>query len=162
MKMGSLQVRWPTHFAMYAKSSLIAIIALSATLALAGVNEDLIKAAQRGDLAEVKRLISEGADVNAKNEKGSPALMYACEKGHTAVVKELLAKGADVNFVHKNGFTPIFLATVMNYPAVVKELLAKGANVNVRTAGVSPLGYAAQWGHVEIRDMLVKAGARQD
>jgi hypothetical protein len=39
--------------------------------AIARVNEDLIKAARRGDLPEVKRLIAKGADVNGKNIYGN-------------------------------------------------------------------------------------------
>jgi len=41
--------------------SVMAVIALWATVAIAGVNEDLIKAAESGDLTNVKSLIASGA-----------------------------------------------------------------------------------------------------
>ena len=36
---------------------LMAVLALWVTVAIAGINEDLINASKRGDLAEVKRLL---------------------------------------------------------------------------------------------------------
>jgi hypothetical protein len=51
-------------------ASFLAVLALLTTVAIAGVNEDLITASMRGDLPEVKRLLAKGADVNAKKKGG--------------------------------------------------------------------------------------------
>lgn len=40
-------------------------------------NQDLIDAAGKGDLETVKRLLANGADVNAKDNDGKTALMVA-------------------------------------------------------------------------------------
>jgi len=45
--------------------SVMAVVTLWATVAIAGVNEDLIEAAKRGDVAGVKRLVGKGSEVNA-------------------------------------------------------------------------------------------------
>jgi len=55
------------------------------------VNEDLMKAAFRGDLPEVKRLVAKGAEVNAKANNGETALIAALKNGHPEV-RELLIK----------------------------------------------------------------------
>ena len=47
-----------------------------------------------GDRAEVKTLINDGADVNAKDEYGDTALMAAAENGYTEIVESLKASDA--------------------------------------------------------------------
>jgi hypothetical protein len=67
-----LKAHWLTGFKVRPATSRIAILALLATVALAVVNEDLFKAAERGDLPEVKRLLTRGADVNIKGVMAEP------------------------------------------------------------------------------------------
>jgi len=50
-----------------------------------------MKAAFRGDLPEVKRLVAKGAEVNAKANNGETALIAALKNGHPEV-RELLIK----------------------------------------------------------------------
>lgn len=45
----------------------------------------------------------QGANINAKSEKGSTSLHYAAKTGHTAVAELLIAKGADINAPDKDG-----------------------------------------------------------
>ena len=61
---------------------LIVVFALWANVAIAGVNENLLEAAKRGDLDEVTSLVDKGADVNAKDNRGATALMFASDNGH--------------------------------------------------------------------------------
>ena len=61
------------------------------------INADLIQAAIDGDLIELKRLIGQGADVNAKTKYGWSALMKAAYEGHKEIVELLIHAGADVN-----------------------------------------------------------------
>ena len=63
----------------------------------------LITAAQSGDIAKVKKLLDDGADVEAQTDGGGTALHFAAKgkrfsfrEGHYAnVVKRLLEHGAD-------------------------------------------------------------------
>jgi len=48
-----------------------------------------LTAAKQGDTNQVKALLDKGADVNAKDEDGFPALMYAKERGYTEIVEVL-------------------------------------------------------------------------
>ena len=70
------------------------------------LNENLVFACQRGDVAEAKWLLSLGASPNALGIKGmDDALGAASEGGHRELVELLLSRGAKVgheNFYGKN------------------------------------------------------------
>jgi ankyrin repeat protein len=50
-------------------------------------------------------LVSAGAEVNARDEAGTPALMLAAQRGQAALVRLLLARGADVRATDRQGNT---------------------------------------------------------
>ncbi len=62
-----------------------------------GSKMTLAAAAALGDVEEVKRLLGDGADVNARDKSGGTPLMAASQSGNLEVVKLLLEKGADVD-----------------------------------------------------------------
>ena len=98
-----------------------------------GKNMDLIEAATRGDLDMVRGFLAQGADINARNDKGVTALYRASFCGHRDVVDLLLANGASVDFKARNGSTPLFAAAQNGYRDVAELLLDKGADINART-----------------------------
>jgi ankyrin repeat protein len=63
--------------------------------------QDLMRAVQAGDLAEVRKAIEAGADVNEKSpvlatgNDGQTPLLVACFLGHTEIVRALLDAGAN-------------------------------------------------------------------
>ncbi len=140
---------------------LLVVAALWATVAQPRVNEDLIKSARCGDQTKVKNLLSNGAEVNAKDKNGVTALLLASQNGHREVVEILLAKGAEVNAKEKKyGFTPLMLAAQNGHRGVVEVLLGKGAEVNVRSQDSSTALMAASGeGHQKIVEALLTKGA---
>ena len=59
-----------------------------------------------------------------------------------------------------NGFTPIHLACKLGYLDMVQLLLKSKANINsLSTEDESPLIIAAQFGHWEVVEFLLKHGA---
>ena len=88
--------------------------------------DDLIKAAGRGDLARVKALLDAKADVNAKLEDCTTALIFASQKGYLEVVRALLDEKADVNTKGTSGATALTLAS-MNGNRKILDLLKKAA-----------------------------------
>ncbi|UCF17740.1 MAG: ankyrin repeat domain-containing protein, partial [Phycisphaerales bacterium] len=61
------------------------------------LDESLLQAAANGDIAQVKSLLSKGADIIVTSRGRQTALHNAAYGGHTDVVKLLIARGADVN-----------------------------------------------------------------
>ncbi len=91
------------------------------------INQELIKAAEKGDTAAVKALLDRGADVNAKDENGGTALMEAALLGNNATVQALLEAGADVNAKNKYGRTALMMAAAEGYTEIVELLKKAGA-----------------------------------
>ena len=104
---------------------------------------DLHWAAIEGDVAEVKRLIAAGADLNATETLwgGERALHWAAHGG-SDVVRALIAAGASLEARDDAGDTALFESLRPDdggYLALT-ALLAAGANPNaVRSGGWSPL-----------------------
>lgn len=57
--------------------------------------EALCKAAERGQVARIRELLSEGTPVDGKDKIGSTPLMHAAESGQVEAVRVLLDAGAD-------------------------------------------------------------------
>ena len=76
---------------------------INAISGMVNTNEALIITAGRGKTEAMKALIDAGANVNAKNNIGSTALMWAADYGHAEAIKVLLNAGADVNIRNNRG-----------------------------------------------------------
>jgi hypothetical protein len=81
-------------------------------------------AAKKGDIEEVKRLITKGYDVNAKDINGNTPLHDASYEGNKILVDLLIANGADVNTINNEGIS----ALDMEKLALVDNLIISGAN----------------------------------
>jgi hypothetical protein len=109
-------------------------------ISCANKQERLLGAAGNGDLETVKYLISNGANINCKNEEGESPLSYAIMWEHEAVVQYLVSNGADPNIRNNLGMTPLFMVHKPNYAAI---LLSHGANINaISNDGNTVLSYA--------------------
>ena len=97
-----------------------------------------------------------GADVYAKANNGTTALIAASREGHKEVVQALLDKGADVNTKANNGTTALIAASQEGHKEVVQALLDKGADVNAKNnGGIPALIIAALTGHKEVVELLL-------
>jgi len=127
---------------------------------------ELMRAAKKGDLALVRKLLAEGADVNARNRSGRTPLIYACAYGRVGpeVVETLLAAGADANATDRDaGRTPLIYACEHGRvgPEVVEALLAAGADPNVAEKdGRTALNVAAALATTAVVRALLEGGAR--
>ncbi|KAH8589200.1 hypothetical protein B0O99DRAFT_692766 [Bisporella sp. PMI_857] len=79
----------------------------------------IIEAASDGDIARVDKLISLGANVNARDRWGWSALSMCGYGGHLEICRTLLDHGADLDNVDVDGDTPESLATNRGHAAVV-------------------------------------------
>ena len=75
-----------------------------------GVDRDLIEGIKKGHAAIVQAFLAKGADVNARDGGGGPALHWAVGGGRTEIVELLLDHGADVAARDSHGQTALDLA----------------------------------------------------
>ena len=105
----------------------------------------LVEAARDGDVAEVRRLIASGADLNGAEETvfDCTALHEAAYNGHVDCVRVLVEGGASVDKRDRFGLTPLHWAASRKHCEIVTYLLEKGASVNsMNSFGQTPLHYA--------------------
>lgn len=102
----------------------------------------LMRAAARGDAAQVTTLLAAGVDVNATHaELRLSPLMFASYFGHDAVVQLLLEKGAGVNMKDAVGASAADWASQAGHQAMAGRLTKAGAQLNpFLNVGVMPFG----------------------
>ncbi|MEN6455210.1 MAG: ankyrin repeat domain-containing protein [Prolixibacteraceae bacterium] len=93
---------------------------------------ELFKAAIKGDVKLIKQLLEVGIKVESRNQEGKTSLHLAAENGHLEAVKELLKQGAQIEC-----------------PVIVS-----GTAINI-----TPASLAASRGQLEILKYLAEVGA---
>lgn len=87
----------------------------------------LFRAVIEGNTEMVRSLLSApGADVNARNDRGSTPLLEAARYGHNDIARTLIAAGANVNAKDNDGKTALMLAVQGNHEEVVRVLKQAG------------------------------------
>lgn len=146
--------------------------------------QDLLDSARKGDLAGVKAVIGNQADLlETKTRYGQTPLFLAAMNGHAGVVQFLLDQGAKVDVTdtfYKS--TAVGFAASRKHLNVVKLLLARSADVDRNLDTVTGLrntelvgavlaagkpsqaaldrNFELASGHPEIAELLRKAGAQ--
>jgi ankyrin repeat protein len=89
----------------------------------------LLQASDKGNTAQVKKLLTQGANINATeaDNLGRTALMFAAWKGHTATFKLLMAKGANWKIRDKGERSAFDYSVVAQSSDITDILSAKGA-----------------------------------
>src|SRR3990167_9428033 len=94
-----------------------------------GPNEDILKAAESGNLAAVKDALDAAADIETAKTNGSSALMVAAYYGHTDTVRLILDRGANINHINNYGDTALISAAQHGHTNTVKLLLNRDAHI---------------------------------
>ena len=123
-------------------------------------------AAWKGDVAAIRALVQNGADVNAGDDIGATALYWAARGGHPAgwhqckredpkrpdVIAALIELGADPNIQDRrpkgmgrsSGWTPLFVALHHEQFNSARVLLEHGADPNILSdQGMSAMVFAS-------------------
>jgi ankyrin repeat protein len=101
----------------------------------------------------VELLLTNKADVNAKEFVGGTPLMCAASTGHSDVVELLLANKANIDERDNIGLTALHYA---NSADVSEMLLTNNAEVDAKDKfGNSPLHYAARFGRKDVAEELL-------
>ncbi|KAK6780725.1 hypothetical protein RDI58_022909 [Solanum bulbocastanum] len=97
------------------------------------LGDTLHRAARKGDVADIKKCIAEGANVNGKDQNGWTPLHRAAFKGRVEVVKVLVNNRAKLDIVDCVGYTPLHLAIEAGQKDVAMYLIAQGAKANLKS-----------------------------
>lgn len=143
---------------------------------------ELIKAVLEGDMAEIRRLLKEGADPNGAfcvaeavpsfsvdlgedltkeelieriSDTLTPFLIAVSSRKKMELIRLLLDAGADPNIANNKGMTPLMLSTSSH---LTRLLLERGAEVNARNKdGMTALMFCT---NANVSKLLIQAGAR--
>ncbi|XP_048250456.1 ankyrin repeat domain-containing protein 50-like [Haliotis rufescens] len=140
------------------------LVTQGADVSLVGVdrNNILHMACHGGHVGMLKHVLSQKvADINSRGKYGWTPVMKAARKGHRQVFDILVGGGADVSLVDDNGSNILHVACLGGHIDMVKYVLSqKVAVVNRRRQyGRTPLMMAAEKGHRQVFDLLVREGA---
>jgi ankyrin repeat protein len=107
-----------------------------------------------GDTALVKRLLDEGADINAKDD-GLTLLMKSATEGYLKTAKLLIDKKADIDAKSNEGSTALMAASMAGYTKIVELLVNAGANIKAKNnIGWTAEMYANEKGYTNITQVL--------
>jgi ankyrin repeat protein len=96
----------------------------------ADINKDLISAINRDDYENFTLLIENGADPNAKDERGTSALLLTLNTKKEEMAKTLILKGANVNDKYALGVSALFIAINHKLNGAANLLIEYGADIS--------------------------------
>ncbi len=121
------------------------------------IDAPLYWAAMNGHWSIVQMLVSRGAPVDVRDEKGRTPALVAAMNGHSAAVTYLLKAGADINYYDDDGQTALHLAAGGGSSGVVSMLLARGARTDIRDVkGRTAEDVAREGRHAGIVDVFAE------
>ncbi len=124
---------------------------------------EFLELCKSGSPEEIRSAIERGSDVNAGDDKGMTALMWASRHNQNPdVVLALLDAGADLKATDVNGWTVLMTAASWNQNSdVVLALLKADADLKPKCKnGMNALTHAASWNqNPDVVLALLKAGA---
>ena len=124
-------------------------------------NESLLhNAAMSGKVDAIDLVISNGADIEARDNFGRSPIFFSLYSREPAALAKMIEKGADVNVKNEDGATLVQVAARVEMPEMVKMLIDAKVDVNIADKdNTTPLYWAVMTGNEEIAKMLLSNGA---
>lgn len=123
------------------------------------LGKKLHEAIKAGNHDLVKKLIAEGAPLEAAGVHGHTSLQAAAATSRNAqIVRLLLAEGADKDAVGAHGLTPLLCAAASGNSYATTALLAAGADASLQRKGYTALTVAAEKGHARVLAAFIRHG----
>ena len=118
--------------------------------------EDILVAAEKGELDHVKKLLESGVDPNTVDDIGTSALHIAAKEGHWDIARLLLEKKASPRLQDGHNATPLHRAIKPGHTKIVRLLLDCDPTLcESVTDPTRMLCLAASHGHLEIAQILL-------
>ena len=120
-------------------------------------DQQLLTAASRDEAAGVKAALDAGAAIDARDNQGQTALLFAVQRGDPDLARELIDRGADINAEAANHDTPWLLAGALGRTEILAAMLDTGkVDYGKRNRyGGNALIPACERGHVETVRLLL-------
>ncbi|MGC3974103.1 MAG: ankyrin repeat domain-containing protein [Nitrospira sp.] len=136
----------------------LVVLGLAVTASPAADQDQLlIAAAERNDVESVKRLLRDGAGVQARDAQGRTGLMAATYHNHVDVARVLIQAGSDVNAQDAMQNSPLLLAGASGYLDILRMTLTARPDFTVYNRfGGTALIPACERGHVEVVKELLQ------
>eukprot|EP00003_Mantamonas_plastica_P031538 TRINITY_DN8255_c0_g1_i2.p1 TRINITY_DN8255_c0_g1~~TRINITY_DN8255_c0_g1_i2.p1 ORF type:complete len:2544 (+),score=1029.55 TRINITY_DN8255_c0_g1_i2:319-7950(+) len=124
--------------------------------------KDFHHAAYNGEIKKVEKMLSKRkVDINAIDEQGRTALIWAVWNEQYPTAMLLISFGANIHLCDEEGHSALHKAVVVKHKELVRLLLSKRANTELADADKrTPLHLAAYIGDANITVDLLKAGAK--
>jgi ankyrin repeat protein len=120
----------------------------------------IIEAVKTGNIDVARRLLADGADVDAQQGDGATALHWAAHRNDLETANMLIDAGATVGASNELGATPLWLAAINGDAVMVGRLLDAGAEADAALQmGETPLMTAARGGDLDTVELLLEHGA---
>jgi ankyrin repeat protein len=111
---------------------------------------NILTAADSGNMGEVDKAISGGADVNKRDNNGNTPLILAAKHGDFAIVKKLVIKGANIHTKNNDGYDALLALSsyTMNISVGGGKELQKSELLPITTEG-----------HLKTAEYLIQNGS---
>jgi ankyrin repeat protein len=122
---------------------------------------DLADAVMNRDAGAVRALMQRRADVNAPQNDGTTALMWAARYDDLDAADLLIRGGARVSSANRDGATALQLAAINGSARMLEKLIKAGADPNapLSATGDTALMLSARTGKTAAMDVLLESGA---
>jgi ankyrin repeat protein len=100
------------------------------------LDKELFQAVAKGDIGAVRVLLANGADLDAKDDRGDTPLIIAVGNHNVAAVKLLIEKGADISARNHYEETALFEAARSMDPDLLRVLLDTNPDIKDKNAAL--------------------------
>lgn len=126
--------------------------------------QGLHRAAHVGDVAEIRRLVEAGAEIDTRDARRRTPFHVACYARQIDAMRALVGAGADPRALESQAYDCITIAAVADDLPTLKAAIALGGNPREITSPYrgTALIAAAHLGHDSVVKTLIEAGAPLD
>ena len=97
--------------------------------------QEIHAAAKSGNIEIIGLLLSQGFEVDSRDEKCTAPLMYTALNGHEGAFQMLIQNGADTSLKDKGGSRLLHFAAQGGNTSIINKLLSLGLDVDSRNNG---------------------------